>query len=122
MNQLGKLTLIWFLFFRLPDDLEVLEAERQHVLCKMDCLNTADEVEIREYESRVQAITSLQEKMERTRSRLDGTEKHIERLREEWLTPLEEIVDQISTRFSNAFERMGCAGEVSIYKGRFISS
>lgn len=116
------MTFILFLYFRLPDDVEVLEAERQHDLCKMDCLNTADEVEIREYESRVQAITSLQEKMENTRSRLDGAENQIERLREEWLTPLEEIVGQINIRFSNAFERMGCAGEVSIYKGTFISN
>lgn len=88
----------------------------------MDCLNTADEVEVREYDSRVQAINALQEKMENTKTRFDNTENYIEKLRREWLTPLEEIVGHINTKFSNAFERMGCAGEVSIYKGPFILS
>lgn len=83
----------------------------------MDCLNTADEAEVREYESRVQAIASLKEKMDEAKGRLEDTDSQIEELRRQWLTPLQEIVGRINEKFSNAFERMGCAGEVSLYTG-----
>ena len=41
----------------------------------------------------------------------------MDQLREEWLDPLRQLVSEINTNFGAAFERMGCAGEVSINPG-----
>lgn len=41
----------------------------------------------------------------------------MDQLQEEWLGPLRQLVTEINLNFSSAFERMGCAGEVSVNPG-----
>lgn len=41
----------------------------------------------------------------------------MDNLQDEWLTPLRQFIVEINLKFATAFERMGCAGEVSIKTG-----
>ncbi|KAJ8979330.1 hypothetical protein NQ317_006944 [Molorchus minor] len=41
----------------------------------------------------------------------------MERMQEEWLTPLKQLVAEINLKFATAFEQMGCAGEIAVCTG-----
>ncbi|KAF5269830.1 hypothetical protein FQR65_LT05876 [Abscondita terminalis] len=101
----------------LPDNLVELDSEKQHTLSKMDCLSTADVGELDEYNKRVQLIEKYEEDIRQADTNLSNIDKNMGAAQKEWLEPLEEIVKKINEKFSNAFERMRCAGEVTISKG-----
>lgn len=104
----------------LPDNAEELQAEKDHILSKIDCLNTADMSELRQYEQRQDQIAKLQVDIQEGNKELDGINSNMDNLQTEWFEPLQEVVGEINKRFSAAFKRMGCAGEVSVFKGSIM--
>lgn len=70
-----------------------------------------------EYADREKHIEHLGEIIQKRNSELIKINNRMSRIRDEWITPLNELIGEINLRFSQAFERMGCAGEVSLYKG-----
>ncbi|XP_063905128.1 structural maintenance of chromosomes protein 5-like [Zophobas morio] len=101
----------------LPSEMGPLQDEKHRLNAKIECLNTADDDEMREYEERVEIIRNLQETVDRAHVDLSKITSRMDQLREEWLDPLRQLVSEINTNFGAAFERMGCAGEVSINPG-----
>ncbi|KAK5648718.1 hypothetical protein RI129_003610 [Pyrocoelia pectoralis] len=101
----------------LPNDLAQLESDKDGTLAKIDCLSTADDAELGEYHKRQELIVKYENDIEQGHAQLNNTNCDMEKLEKEWLEPLEELVQEINLKFSNAFRRMGCAGEISIYKG-----
>ncbi|EFA05955.1 structural maintenance of chromosomes protein 5 [Tribolium castaneum] len=102
---------------RLSSDLRELQEEKLQLNAKIECLSTADDDEMREYEERVETIKNLQGSIERAHVDLSKISAKMDQLREEWLGPLGQLVTEINANFATAFERMGCAGEVSINPG-----
>ncbi|XP_018566367.1 structural maintenance of chromosomes protein 5 [Anoplophora glabripennis] len=102
---------------RLSDDVQELNAEKDQFVSRIACLNTADDGEMQEYEERLQEIERLQEKIESSNAELEKITTKMDRVQEEWLAPLKELVGEINLKFASAFERMGCAGEISISTG-----
>lgn len=101
----------------LPTEIQDLNALKDQFQSRIACLNIADDAEIREYEERLEQIKNYSEQLEKVNSNLNKVMYKMNRLQDEWLTPLNELVSQINIRFSTSFERMGCAGEVSISTG-----
>lgn len=53
---------------------------------------------------------------------LEKMTKDIEKLKEKWLRPLEQLVEKINTNFSSYFFAMDCAGEVTLSHGENVVS
>lgn len=101
----------------LPWKMEQLNAIKEQYITRIDCLNIADNAEIKEYEDRVEEINRLQDKVERSNAELNKIISRMGRMHREWLIPLNELISKINEKFSTAFERMGCAGEISVDTG-----
>ncbi|KAJ8926521.1 hypothetical protein NQ314_021123 [Rhamnusium bicolor] len=99
---------------RLSNDIGVLKSDKEQLQSRIACLNTADDGEMREYEERLQQIQKLLENIENTNAELNKIGTRMDRMQEEWLMPLKQLVGEINLKFATAFERMGCAGEISI--------
>lgn len=102
---------------KLSNNIEDLEREKSEIVGRMECLTTADEDEMREYEKRLELIQQLEDSLRNDTTDIDSMNQRIAKMESSYITPLQKLVDEISTRFSAAFERMGCAGDVSIYQG-----
>lgn len=102
---------------RLSNDIEELKGQKDQYLSRIACLNTADDGEMQEYEERLQEIQNLTEKIETSTAELEKVATQMDKVQEEWLTPLKRLVDEINLKFASAFERMGCAGEISVSTG-----
>lgn len=101
----------------LSDDVEELEAEKDDLQSRNDCLQAANENEIEEYEQTENKVDKLQHDIEQGRNELENLEEILNLSQEQWLDPLQAIIEQINEKFGEAFERMGCAGEVTLCKG-----
>uniref|UniRef100_A0A4W3I449 Structural maintenance of chromosomes protein 5 n=1 Tax=Callorhinchus milii TaxID=7868 RepID=A0A4W3I449_CALMI len=95
--------------------------------------NTLDEIDasLREEESRVacfstlsatvrtpclkQAIEDLVEELKRKNTELKDYKENISKVKEKWLNPLKQLVEQINEKFSEHFRSMQCAGEVDLH-------
>ncbi|KAJ8916110.1 hypothetical protein NQ315_004477 [Exocentrus adspersus] len=102
---------------KLSNDVQALNGEKDQLMSRISCLNTADDGELQEYEERLQEIQNLTDNIEKASAELNKITNRMDRVQEEWLSPLQELVREINLRFAAAFERMKCAGEVSISTG-----
>ncbi|KZT70296.1 P-loop containing nucleoside triphosphate hydrolase protein [Daedalea quercina L-15889] len=93
------------------DDIETeLEAKRAQL--EMNMHTNAGVVE--QYKKRQQEIEALTEKIKDREKRADRVARSIKTARDNWQPALEELVASIGKKFSAAFDRLGCAGEVRI--------
>lgn len=77
---------------------------------------------LREYEEIQNKIHDLTEFVEQKSIVLEKMTKEIEKLKEKWLQPLEQLVEKINTNFSSYFSAMDCAGEVTLSHGENVVS
>ncbi|KAL1509021.1 hypothetical protein ABEB36_003827 [Hypothenemus hampei] len=101
----------------LTNNMEMLNADKEKLNSKIVCLTTADDGEMREYGEHITTIERLTKDVDSINVQINKIDGTIQRLQNEWLEPLNELVGQINVRFSQSFERMGCAGEVAICNG-----
>ena len=95
------------------DDLEV---EIESTRGKIAFLQGGNPDVIKQYEARQKEIDRLKEKLAAMDTDLSGLQNAIQELRSKWEPQLEELISQISDAFSHNFEKIGCAGQVGIYK------
>jgi len=67
-----------------------------------------------QYKRRLHEIESLERKEAMTKGDLQKVERNIEKVKGKWLPALQSLVSSIGEKFSAAFDRMGCAGEIRI--------
>ncbi|KAJ8610652.1 hypothetical protein MRB53_038431 [Persea americana] len=98
---------------QLPSDLEAeIDGER----ARLELLHEGNPGAIREFEDREKKISVYRNKeRDLTRSNTDLAAK-IAEIRAKWEPELDTLFAQISTAFAASFERIGCAGAVSVYK------
>ncbi|GAO47811.1 hypothetical protein G7K_2009-t1 [Saitoella complicata NRRL Y-17804] len=99
------------------EDLETVEELRDIIMQEKNNLelifNTNSNV-IEQYEKRQRDIAELQEKVETRQAALDEVDTKIEQIRGDWEPRLRALVERISRSFSDAFNYIGCAGEVQV--------
>lgn len=103
----------------LPDELEELEGKKDVLISKIDLLSSADSTELEEYEKLIENINRFERILKNSELEIKEIHNNMEKLEEEWQQPLEELVNEVNIRFSSAYKKMNCAGEVVIYKGNF---
>ncbi|PPQ70577.1 hypothetical protein CVT24_000055 [Panaeolus cyanescens] len=88
------------------------EIEVQKAQLEMNLITNPGIVE--QYEKRLRDIESLQKTLDDKRKRRDKIERDIKQARDHWQPSLEKLVNSIGKKFSAAFDRIGCAGEIRI--------
>lgn len=69
---------------------------------------------IRQYETRAAQIVTLKEKVDAQEKKTNKLNTRVERTKNKWKPALEELVGQISRKFSAAFDRIRRAGEIHV--------
>ncbi|KDR84246.1 hypothetical protein GALMADRAFT_703330 [Galerina marginata CBS 339.88] len=104
-----------------PDDSEIdkrsvedlqAELETQRANLEMN-LNTNPGV-VEQYEKRKRDIEQLERTLEERKKREEKIAKDIKSARDNWHPALQSLVTSIGEKFSAAFDRIGCAGEIRI--------
>lgn len=99
-----------------PRTLDHLDAELSTTKGRLELLRVGNPRALEQYEERARQIEQLQRKIENFEADLEALSQEIHTIQDQWEPKLEEMVAQISEAFSNNFERIGCAGQVSVRK------
>ncbi|KAI0030174.1 P-loop containing nucleoside triphosphate hydrolase protein [Vararia minispora EC-137] len=95
-------------------DVEELQNELEVQRQKLDlCFQTNPGV-IEQYERRKAEIEALTEKVAERQRKADKVERQIKMAKDNWHPALLDLVKSIGQKFSAAFERIGCAGEIEL--------
>jgi len=73
---------------------------------------------IKDYQERLKKIDDMARTKKMKEVELAAKKAEILKLREEWITPLQELVHRINFNFGKFFAAMKCAGEVSLTEGK----
>ncbi|KAJ6562746.1 hypothetical protein DFH09DRAFT_1159548 [Mycena vulgaris] len=96
---------------RSMDELQT-ELEKQEANLEMN-MNTNPGV-VEQYEKRKRDIEVLEKTIEGRQRQADKIEKNIKNARDNWEPALQSLVTSIGKKFSAAFDRIGCAGEIRV--------
>jgi len=96
--------------------LENLDGEIEGLEARLEMVHEGNTNILKEYEERGQKIERTTEKLTRTTRSLETLESSIEETRARWEPQLEELVKKISDAFGDNFRRIGCLGEVHVFK------
>ncbi|KAJ6469210.1 hypothetical protein C8R47DRAFT_1024336 [Mycena vitilis] len=88
------------------------ELETQEAKLNMN-MNTNPGVE-EQYEKRKQDIEQLEKTIENRERTANKIQKNIKNARDHWEPALQALVTSIGKKFSDAFDRIGCAGEIRV--------
>jgi structural maintenance of chromosomes protein 5 len=92
------------------------EAEIETVTAQLALTEGGNADAIRQYEERAHQITALEERVAGFDKEVDERRRGIQQVRSEYEPELDKIVDRISRAFGDSFARIGCAGQVEVYK------
>lgn len=95
---------------------EELEADIDSEKAKLEITQGGSEAMVKEFERRAKEIESLKERVQDFRNKVQEVEHAIKEIREKWEPHLDELVGRISEKFGESFRRIGCAGQVVVYK------
>ncbi|KAI6135219.1 hypothetical protein EV401DRAFT_888861 [Pisolithus croceorrhizus] len=91
-----------------------LRAELETQKANLDLIMITNPGVVDQYERRKAEIGDLSKKIEDKEKRCLGLERDIKFARDNWQPALERLVASIGKKFSAAFDRIGCAGEIRI--------
>ncbi|KAI3984154.1 hypothetical protein MKX01_011108 [Papaver californicum] len=101
-------------FLEMPGKIEELEAAIQDNISQANSILFLNHNILEEYESRQQKIEAIAKKLEADEEELKRCMAEIDSLKEKWLPTLRNLVAQINKTFSQNFQEMAVAGEVSL--------
>ncbi|KAF1829462.1 structural maintenance of chromosomes protein-like protein 5 [Decorospora gaudefroyi] len=96
--------------------LAALDEEVQAVNARLGLMAEGNPGAIRAYEKREEDIARTREKLEQHIGSLQETKRQITEIREQWEPELDRLIRKISDAFAHNFKKIGCAGEVEVYK------
>ncbi|KAG0767977.1 hypothetical protein G6F57_000086 [Rhizopus arrhizus] len=99
--------------FESVEELELKIAEKEGEAAAIDFANPNA---MKHYEARVQEIDRLKAKIEDDKEKMSEIENKIADLRSQWEPRIDGLIGRINEKFSEAFRRIGCAGEIAIDK------
>ena len=71
---------------------------------------------IEEFEKRQATIAELEKSLATINKDLEKSQTEIAKIRQQWEPRLDELVGRISEKFGESFARIGCAGQVTVFK------
>ncbi|XP_069481894.1 structural maintenance of chromosomes protein 5 [Ambystoma mexicanum] len=102
-------------FQALPNTLDEIDALLNEEKSRASCFTGLNPSVVDEYTKRAQEITQLTEELNQKKTELDKYRQNITQVKERWLNPLKQLVEQINVKFSEFFSSMQCAGEVDLH-------
>ncbi|KAI7875309.1 P-loop containing nucleoside triphosphate hydrolase protein [Lichtheimia hyalospora FSU 10163] len=93
-----------------------IEEEINRSKAKADTLKTNNPKALEQFEARKREIDQLSEKIEGNQQKLDSLKDKILNVKNQWEPRLTTVVSKISDKFSDALQRIGCAGEVCVHQ------
>ena len=100
---------------------EDLEAEIESALARLELLHEGNTDIIREFEQRQRQIDASKDKLATLEDGLTTAQSKIDDVRSQWEPELDDLIRQISDAFSHNFSKIGCAGQVGVYKDEDFS-
>ncbi|KAI0787066.1 P-loop containing nucleoside triphosphate hydrolase protein [Irpex lacteus] len=97
-----------------PRSSEELETELGALQAQLDMNMHTNAGVVEQYEQRQREIAQLSQSIEELEEKMGKVQDRIQRTRDMWEPALMQLVDNIGSRFSAAFDRIGCAGEVRV--------
>ena len=93
-----------------------LEADIESEKARLDLTHEGNFNILKEFEDRQKRIDKLREGLQKFMQQKEEVQSAIEEVRGKWEPELDALVVKISDAFSDSFARIGCAGQVTIYK------
>ena len=95
---------------------EELETEIESQTARLDVMQEDNPNILRDFEKRAREIEKMQQELAQKDGSMAALIEQIREIREKWEPELDELVKKISHEFGASFNRIGCAGEVCVYK------
>lgn len=106
---------------------ELLDSVREYTIAQLDADIDSEQARleltgegstniIKEFEDRQRRIDKLKEQLGNSHQRLGELEHGITEIRGRWEPRLDALVQRLSDAFSDSFNRIGCAGQISVDK------
>ncbi|KAK6493008.1 structural maintenance of chromosomes protein 5-like [Huso huso] len=102
-------------FRKLPNTLDEIDALLHEERSRASCFTGLNASVVDEYTKRTQEIENLTKELEEKKTELDNYRQNISQVKERWLNPLKQLVEQINEKFGDFFSSMQCAGEVDLH-------
>jgi chromosome segregation ATPase len=102
--------------YRELPSLDALDEEIQAVNASLGLMTEGNPGAIKAYEKREEDMARTREKLEQYTSSLEETKEQIIEIRQQWEPKLDALIRKISDAFAHNFSKIGCAGEVEVYK------
>ncbi|XP_007441975.1 structural maintenance of chromosomes protein 5 isoform X1 [Python bivittatus] len=102
-------------FRDLPNTVDEIDALLNEERTRASCFTGLTASVVEEYNKRVKEIAQVTIELEEKKKELDSYRQNISQVKERWLNPLKQMVDQINEKFSSFFSSMQCAGEVDLH-------
>lgn len=102
-------------FKRLPNTLDEIDIMLNEERSRAECITGLSENVVEEYSKKKAEITRLETELEEQTNTLNKYRQDISEVKERWLNPLKQLVEQINVKFSDFFCSMQCAGEVDLH-------
>ena len=100
-----------------PDyDMNQFNADLDSERARLELTHGGSSNMIKEFEERERQIEKLREKLSEFYSKLADIQESIDEVRGAWEPRLDALISKISDAFSDSFQRIGCAGQVSLDK------
>ena len=101
-------------FAELPDSLDKIDAE----ICQTEALNQAstnvDEKTVADYFARQKEIERLRAELEKHKKKITNHKSDYEEKKNSWLAKVEQMIQDINTKFSGLFQQLKCTGEICL--------
>ncbi|CEQ39122.1 SPOSA6832_00604 [Sporobolomyces salmonicolor] len=88
--------------------------ERDQISANLDCMLAISPSVLEGYKKRKTEITDLQSNLEDARLKLDESNLIISETKAQWLPKLQQLVNDVSKRFTASFDALGLLGEVRL--------
>lgn len=103
---------------KFPSNLDRIDQLHGELEAQLSCTDHLDHDIIEKYRSIKEQIQELEKDIARRNKVKQNQERKIQQIKEEWLSALNNLINQINTRFSSFFVKMGFAGQVELYTGK----
>lgn len=97
--------------------LETLNREMDEITAQLDLIQPVSKKILDAYEERKKQIAVFEDKVIAGTAKLNKAVATITKVLNKWLPKLEALVQSISKKFSDAFNLLGCLGEIVLSKG-----